>query len=70
MVDYLSFIKICFKESFARSMLYTFDPFHKPEKTITVASFELGFSYFQSIIQITLYVIFGFMLKRRFRISN
>ena len=70
MVDYLSFIKICFKESFARSMLYTFDPFYKSENPITRVSFELVFSYFQSIIQITLYVIFGFMLKRRFRISN
>lgn len=70
MTDYLSFIKICFKESFAKSMLYTFDPFHKPEKPITEATFELVFSYFQSIIQLTLYIIFGFMLKRRFRISN
>jgi hypothetical protein len=72
MIYDLDFIKICFKESFAKSMLYTFDPFHIPENknTITRVSFELALSYFQSIIQITLYVIFGFMLKRRFRISN
>lgn len=72
MIYDLDFIIICFKESFAKSMLYTFDPFHIPENknTISRVSIELVLSYFQSIIQITLYVIFGFMLKRRFRISN
>lgn len=69
-VDYLEFLETSFKESFAKSMLYTFDPFHKTEEKITSASLELASSYFQSIAQITLYVIFGFMLRKRFRISS
>ena len=69
-IDYWGFLEISLKESFAKSMLYTFDPFHKTEERITSVSFELVSSYIQSIIQITLYVIFGFMLRKRFRISG
>ena len=69
-VDYLGFLKTILKESFSKSMLYTFDPFHKTEERIMRVSFEIIYSYLQSIIQITLYVIFGFMLRKRFRISS
>ena len=69
-VDYWGFLGTSIKESFTKSMLYTFDPFHRTEERITSVSFELVSSYLQSIIQITLYVIFGFMLRKRFRISS
>jgi len=60
------------KKSYYQSFLITFDPFHNPDKNKNdfTISLLLFVSYFQSIIQFIIYIIFGFMLRKRFRIDN
>lgn len=72
-IYFVSGFKSSFKESFDASLLYTFDPFHKPnekKEVLEKISLPLFMSYTQSIVQFALYVIFGFMLRRRFRMKN
>ena len=68
----LSFLLDIFAKSLKKSLLYSFDPFYSNTQNDykEFISFELFASYTQSIIQLSLYIIFVFMLKRRFRISN
>ncbi len=61
-------------EELRKSFFYTMHPFSGDKKIIELKDYQfsaqLFISYLQSIIQIPIYVIFGFMLRKRFRMSG
>jgi hypothetical protein len=61
-------------EELRKSFFYTMHPFSGDKKIIELKDYQLSaqlfISYLQSIIQIPIYVIFGFMLRKRFRMSG
>lgn len=75
--DFKQFFSSLFKlflEELRRSFFYTMHPFSADKKITELKDYQLSrivlISYLQSIIQIQILVIFGFMLRKRFRMSG